>query len=180
MNTSKGYIYANSNFEQLFEQWNRKIYNYTLVKTKSVFIAEEVVQRVLIKLWNNLKNKNIEINIEAQIFCLTKSTIIDVLKIENRRKHHSLESSKTQRQYQETPFDIYNIKELQAAIDNQIFKMPKIRRQVFMLSRKEQLSYREISKKLDITVKTVENHINLALKQLRKNLFLPIIIFLFF
>ena len=52
----------NKKFESLFYTWNKKIYNYAYQKTNSSYIAEETVQRVFIKLWNNLENKKIDIN----------------------------------------------------------------------------------------------------------------------
>lgn len=160
-------ICADYNFDALFQEWNKKIYAYALSKTKSTYIAEETVQRVLIKLWNNLNNKNIQIAIEAQVFCITKTTLLDLLKQENRRFQH-LNKSNLDITYPATPLDIYNLKQLQESINLQIEKMPKIRQLVFKLSRMEGLTYLEIAHKLDISTKTVENHIGLALKQLKK------------
>jgi RNA polymerase sigma-70 factor (ECF subfamily) len=52
--------------------------------------------------------------------------------------------------------------------------MPPMRRQVFMMSRMEHLSYSEIAERLAISPRTVENHIILALKYLRG--FVPMLI----
>jgi len=166
-------------FKLLFDQWNRRVYNFAFFKTKSSYIAEEVVQRTFIKLWNNLNKKDLEISIEAQIFCITKSVLLDVIKQENKYKSNTIESV-DEPNHQETPNEIFNAKELNQRINQQIQKLPKVRQQVFILSRVEQLSYKEISQKLKITTKTVENHINLALKQLKKNIFFLLVFILLF
>jgi RNA polymerase sigma-70 factor (ECF subfamily) len=58
-------------------------------------------------------------------------------------------------------------KELEATYNSSLSDLPPQRRKVFLLHRNEHLSYKEIAQKLDISPKTVENHIGAALKQLR-------------
>lgn len=154
-------------FKSLFDQWHRKVYDYALSKTKSTYIAEETVQRVFIKLWYNLHKVNPPIPFEAQLFCVTKTVMIDILREENRRAHHRHDLPDATIA-EGTPFDQYQLKEMQQRLDVYVDTMPTVRREVFRLSRYEQLSYHEIAQKLDIKIKTVENHINLALKYLRR------------
>ncbi|MBK9567431.1 MAG: sigma-70 family RNA polymerase sigma factor [Saprospiraceae bacterium] len=61
--------------------------------------------------------------------------------------------------------------ELQYKINKVISNLPEKCRLVFVLSRFEEMSYSDISKELDISVKTVENHISKALKVLRENIY---------
>ena len=63
---------------------------------------------------------------------------------------------------------IYN--ELKAEIEQLIKSMPDKQRQVFMLSRNDELKNQEIADRLDISLKAVEKHITAALKFLRTNL----------
>ena len=60
------------------------------------------------------------------------------------------------------------LKEIGSRIDTAMNALPEACRTVFVLSRYEQLSYKQIAVKLDISVKTVENHMVKALKHLRK------------
>ena len=61
------------------------------------------------------------------------------------------------------------MKETESALQQIIGKMPPMRKLVFQLSRFEQLNYQEIAEKLKISPRTVENHIALALKMIRKS-----------
>ena len=71
-------------------------------------------------------------------------------------------------------------KELVEQINSVIDSLPDKCRKVYKLSREEQLSHKEISQKLNISTKTVENHITKALKTLRVSLGYIVGIFLLF
>ena len=60
--------------------------------------------------------------------------------------------------------------EVASCIKDLIAKLPLQRRTVFVLSRYGNLSNREIAARLDLSVRTVEKHLELALKELRKSL----------
>lgn len=165
-------------FDSIFNNWNKKVYHYAISKTSSKYIAEETVQRVFIKLWKNLTEKDISINIEAQIFTISRTVLLDVVKEEtNKRK---LLVADKREIYSDSPMDIFQTKELDSHIQKAIESMPAARKEIFQLSRFEQLSYKQIADKLSISPKTVENHISLALKTLRKALFRYIFIVFYF
>lgn len=167
-----------SEFEYIYEKWNRKVYHYALSKTSSTYIAEETVQRVFIKLWDNLFHKKITIKIESQIFCIARTTLLDIVKEE--RKGQCISKSQYKTEEVQTPLELYRLKELSAHYERAIERMPKSRRRVFLLSRQENLSYKEIAERLSISPKTVENHIGLALRSLKEILFLYAVHIIFF
>lgn len=172
-----------ADFEELFLIWNRKIYYYALSKTNSTYISEETVQRVFIKLWHNLHHNEVNIKIEAQLFCIAKSVLLDIIKEERRRESDTLNNDYPAIHHQ-TPLEVYGFKELEQQLDDIINKMPIARRTIFRMSRFENLSYKEIAQQLSISPKTVENHIGLALQTLKRAFYhflLQItIIFIFF
>ena len=65
------------------------------------------------------------------------------------------------------PDDLYYALEKQLLIDLTVEQLPERPRQIFRMSRTEGLSNEEIARRLEITVKTVENHLNIALKRIR-------------
>lgn len=66
-----------------------------------------------------------------------------------------------------TPYDEIVANDLKLLVDLTVSEMPPQRKQIFHLSRQEGLTNDEIAVKLGIQKKTVENHLNLALKELR-------------
>src|SRR5207253_5153039 len=105
------------------------------------------------------------------IFRIAKTTCIDLLRKEaNQAK--LLISGKKDAQPLNTVSDLAETKEMERRLSDAVQKMPPVRRKVFQLSRYESKSYKEISQLLSLSEKTVENHIALAIKQLRRIFFL--------
>lgn len=158
---------SKAEFASIFQSWNRKVYHYALNKTNSDYIAEETVQRVFIKLWHNLNRKQLDIKVEAQLFCISRTVLLDIVK-EERRRQLALAGQPVPETNNPTPLDVYRLKEMQSELHVLIENMPEIRKKVFKLNRLDQLSYKEIAQQLSLSPKTVENHIYLALKTLKK------------
>jgi len=155
-------------FDSLFDLWNRRVYAYALKKTNSAYLAEEAVQRAFIKLWQH-RGRNPDINVERQLFCIVRSTIIDLIRAEATQQ--KLKAAPiTPMDHTVSPEEAFNAKELSAMLRQAIDAMPEMRRKVFIMSRFENLSHKEIAHRLLISPKTAENHINLALKTLKKSL----------
>ncbi len=77
-----------------------------------------------------------------------------------------------------TSAEAVEVKELQRQIKQLVHDMPPVRRRVFELSRYEFKSYKEIAELLSLSIKTVENHMSLAIKHLRNLLTLLLLIYL--
>jgi RNA polymerase sigma-70 factor (ECF subfamily) len=158
-------------FNEVFQQYHQKLYFFIFNKTKSSFHAEEVTQITFIKLWNYRANLNEELSIDIQIFRIAKTTLIDQLrKINNADKLEILLQQNTEKYAANNGIDNIEMKELQKRIQEILSKMPEARRRVFEMSRIEGQNHKNIAAQLSISIKTVENHINHALKQIRSNL----------
>jgi RNA polymerase sigma-70 factor (ECF subfamily) len=158
-------------FEMVFIEYHSKVYFFVLNKTKSTFIAEETVQETFIKLWRYRYTLNENIPLSTQIFHIARSVLIDILRKDANHKKMVLNLKRS------TP--VFAINDLAKKIDlNDLDKqvrvavsnMPAARKKVFEMSRFRGMSHQEIAKELSLSVKTVENHISRALKQLRKSL----------
>jgi RNA polymerase sigma-70 factor (family 1) len=166
-------------FSELFNEYHHKVYFYTLSKTHSPYIAEETTQLTFIKLWQYRANLDETLPISRQIFRIAKTTCIDLLRKETSQS--KLLHTKNGRPATELPVtDAFEVKEMQQQLAHAVQNMPPVRRKVFELSRYEFKSHKEIAQLLSLSVKTVENHIALAIKQLRHLWTLLIIWLLFF
>lgn len=155
-------------FEEYFDLWSSKVYHYALHKTQSPYLAEETVQHVFIKLWKNMSTKSIDSTIESQIFCIARTTVIDLVKAEYNRKKLLDRDQTFVQQY--SPQDDFYAKQLASSLHEIVDRLPEKRKEIFMLSRFSNLSHQEIAEKLAISTKTVENQLTLALKTIRKAL----------
>lgn len=167
-------------FEQVVRDHHERLYYFILRKTQSEYLATETVQLTFIKLWNNREKLNEEVAISAQIFRIARTTLIDLLRKEKNVHQLKQQYTRITQEDFETPSvqNKLSEKELQEKLREALDKLPPIRRNVFELSRVKGMSYKEIAASLNISVRTVENHISNTLKQLRGYLGLLIISFL--
>lgn len=157
-------------FEQVYEKHHEKLYFYILKKTSSSYLAEEVVQLTFIKLWNYRQSLSVEVPIEAQIFRIAKTSLIDLLR-KNATQRRTIENFKDLVPVQdENVISSFIKKEMGERIAFLIERLPPVRKKVFKLSREEGLSHKEIAQQLSLTPKNVENHISKAIRQLKKGL----------
>ena len=166
-------------FEQVFHEYHEKLYFYILHKTNSSWLAEETVQLTFIKLWQYRDGLNPALDIAAQLFRIANTTLIDLLrKQDNQSRLRSTVHYMYRPAAEDEAVAQLDAAELAQRMQGAIRRMPHARRKVFEMSRLKGMSYREIATELSLSVKTVENHIAHALKQLRHLITLLLILIL--
>ena len=135
---------------------------------KSSAIAEELSQDVFMKIWENF-DKIIFIECrDAYIYRIARNIALDHITQRNKEKEsygNNLKLSENNSIEEEI-----DAKELQLLIELTVNSIPPQRKKVYKLSRIEGISNDNIAKKLNISKKTVENHLNIALNKIRKTI----------
>lgn len=161
-------------FTTLYKMYWPKVHNFSRLYLSSMTEVEEVVQETFVKLWEARIFLKENENFKGFLFIITRNIIFNQFrKSFNENVYKMTVLSNT-----ETEYNIENemdATDLQAYIKKLISELTPRQQEVFHLSREEHLSYKEIAIKLSISEKTVERHINEALKFLRKNIYLFII-----
>jgi RNA polymerase sigma-70 factor (family 1) len=160
-----------SYFKQVFDQYHQKLYFFILYKTRSEYIAEEVVQLAFTKLWQCRQTLKEEYTISTQLFRIATTTLIDYLRKYNNKEAVTarLDTLATEKGIDST-IEKMNGADLQKRITAAVNDLPPVRKQVFEMSREQGMSYREIAETLSVSSKTVETHIYKALKQIQKHI----------
>lgn len=155
-----------SDLKQLFDASYNSLVIQAIRLVKNQETAEDIVQDCFIKLWEKKASLEISGNVTAYLAKMVRNKCLDFIK---KKKIQTSELNET---YQGAIAnnDQLEMDELQSSIDKIIDALPEKCRQTFVLSRFEELSYKEIAEQLDISKKTVEAHISKALKSLRKDL----------
>lgn len=167
-------------FELLFYRYKGKIYDFVRRSLPAGEDAESMVQDVFTKLWINRHLLDPDKSLNAFLYRIARNEIFGHLrKVLVKRKYmedlsFSLEGpvETTQRQIE--------YQELAALVAKLVEAMPERRRQVFLMSREEGLSYREIAVQLGISENTVDSQIRKALDFLKENLRKKFLLSLFF
>lgn len=160
----------NCAFNEVFYLFSGKLYSFLFNKTKSEYLSNEITQLTFIKLWRYRESLNVDLKLSTQIFQIAKTLMIDELRKEGRNKEH-LEQFKVSENIFKmniiSGYEVMEEKDTHKIIQHAIEKLPPVRQKVFKLSREEDLSYKEISQEMSISVKTVDKHIQLALRFIR-------------
>jgi len=130
-------------------------------------VATDIAQDSFMKIWE----KNLEYNenqIKGLLYKISKELwISQYRKIDSARK---FELNLTYEDERITPEDLLEYDELRVQYEEVLSILPENQREVFLMSRMEDLTYKEIADRLDIGVKAIEKRMSLALRTLRKEL----------
>ena len=151
-------------FESAYYNWSSKVYYYIFKQSSSEDIAIEVVQQVFVRLWEKREGLSDEHTLSIQLFRMAKTIFVDELRKAAQSRKYIQHIQSKERLFAENTLEH---KEALSIVYRAIARMPTVRRQIFLMSRMEHLSYNEIAQRLSISPKTVENHIGLALRFLR-------------
>lgn len=159
---------AEKAFEWLFRRYFSELCQVVYRVTHDEHLAQDLVQEVLYELWRKKNQLTISISLRAYLKRAVLNRTLNHLR--DNRKWSSEENMPEIAVYESDPTDQMRSEELQALVDAAIDELPEKCRMVFVLSRYEELSYRDIAKELGIAEKTVENQVSKALKYLRERL----------
>jgi RNA polymerase sigma-70 factor, ECF subfamily len=164
-------------YEGVFRKHYQALCNYACGILKDMDDAEEVVQSIFLKFWEQREGIEISVSLKSYLYRAVHNTCL------NRLKH--LKIQETYRQYAgdylentfDSATDVMDKNELENRIAEAIDKLPEQCKLIFKMSRFEELKYQEIADKLGLSIKTIENQIGKALKIMRTELadYLPIV-----
>lgn len=155
--------------EALFRDHYEGLGRYALSILKSQVSAEEVVQKLFVNLWEKRADLQI-LDVKAYLYRSVYNSCMNELKKMQREKLHVAISDTLDIQSSEQTHNEVFAQDLNHQINEAIASLPEKCAEVFRLSRQSELSYREISEKLDISIKTVENQMGKALRIMRVEL----------
>lgn len=157
-------------FDSLFEVYSQKLFGFALKYFKNESDAEELVQEVFVKVWENRQTLKSELSFKSYLFTIALNQI---------RKHFNKKA--TSLRYLDSLQNEPEFSENQAVQENDyesalhqinliIEQIPPRRREIFMKSKLEGKSSKEIAAELNISAGTVDNQVSEALRFIRTRL----------
>ncbi|GAA6254432.1 RNA polymerase sigma-70 factor [Bacteroides sp. f07] len=160
-------------FAALYDYYWQRVYNFTKLYVTSSDSISEIVQDVFVKFWESRHLLDSNKKLEGFLFIITRNIIFNKARSRIREdmfKMTILRSIENEEPYNQE--DCMVAEDLKEYIDRLIAVLPKRQREIFLMSREENMTYREIALRCGIGEKAVERHIHLTLKFLKKNLLL--------
>ncbi len=157
-------------FDEIYRKYTKKIYSISLSYLKNKEDAEGVVQEVFLNLWRKRADLKEQGNFDSYVFTITYNTIRKQFRKLSRERKHQENYSKTISLDDDSTNTEIEYKNLLELAESAINHLPERQKLVYHLNMREGLTIKEISEKLGISIRTVENHLHRARTYLKKAL----------
>jgi RNA polymerase sigma-70 factor (ECF subfamily) len=158
-------------FDIIYTKYSRRLYGFVFRYVKQDADTEEIVQDVFIKIWKVRTKINVYSSFESFLFTIAHNATVNLLKkraTEQKYVEHVKSLQIINESYELT--DEIHYKELEQKFLGLVDKLSPRQKEIFLLSREEGLSNKEIADKLGISIQTVKNHLVTTLSFLKNKL----------
>ncbi|KAA0993898.1 RNA polymerase sigma-70 factor [Dyadobacter sp. UC 10] len=154
-------------FAELFHLYRDKVYSAAFRLTGSAFVAEEVVQDIFLKLWVRKEMLSGIHDFEDYLFITTRNHVFSALKKAARQQKLVTDLELHMPFYENTTDDRIMDQEIEAIVQQAVNMLPAQQKQIYLLSKEQELKRDEIAKMLQISSETVKTHLSRALRHIR-------------
>ncbi|MBD5386879.1 sigma-70 family RNA polymerase sigma factor [bacterium] len=149
-------------FERIYRKLYMPLCMYALRITEDVAIANDTVQNSFAKVWDMIREGYEIDSLEKYLFRTVRNAALQLLRCEQR--YVSLPEEE-----KDVPEEEIDTAERDARLWEAIDSMPPRRREIFLMSKRDGMTYSAIAEELGISIKTVENQLAKATSTLRAN-----------
>lgn len=159
-----------SSLEELFNYYYPRLYNFSKSFLKIEDRIDDILQEVFVKIWQNRKKLSSSATFNSFIFTITRNLLLNELRgyLNSEKVKEEIEKHSIAQEY--SSMEQIEYADLKEKVDKIISNLPERQREIFILSRIEGLSHKEIAEKLGIKTKTVEFHITKSVRYLKDKL----------
>jgi len=157
-------------FRRLFEKYWQDLFQLASKRLRSKDDASDMVQEVFLSLWNNVQQVEIEESLGAYLFVSLRNKIFNHYEKQSIRLKYLLSQPFHPVQSEELIWSHLSSKELRSVVAAEVSRMPAKMKEIYLLSREQQLSIAEIADLLLLAPQTIKNQLHLALGRIRESL----------
>lgn len=166
-------------FKLLYDQWVARLYQFVLKIVKSESTAQDIVQDTFVKVWENHETINPEHSFKSFLFTIAYHRIADEFRkqLRNSLMPDYITFTSSMVSYNEAEQNL-SLEEFIRQLEKAKTKLSPRQRQVFEMSKEQNLSHSEIEKLMGISNQAVRNLLTAAMKTIRQELepFAPLLI----
>ncbi|MCG8580912.1 MAG: RNA polymerase sigma-70 factor [Bacteroidales bacterium] len=154
-------------FKRLFNEHFDPLRNYIYYRCGDAELATDIAQDVFMKLWEKQLDKPPK-ELVGLLYKMAKDAFIS--KYRRSKTEKEFIARPPDNDESQSPDEELSYKELKQSYERALKEMPEIQREVFLMSRNEELKYHEIADRLELSIKAVEKRMTNALQFLRQAL----------
>jgi RNA polymerase sigma-70 factor (family 1) len=153
-------------FRQLYEMLFLQLFRFSIDYVASKEIAEELVNDVFLNIWQKRGSLDLIENIKVYLYTAVRNASWDYREKSKKKATVTLDNGGHNLSLGINPESILISRELQAQIDAAINQLPPQCKLIFRLVKEDKLTYKEVADILQISSKTVDSQLCIALKKL--------------
>lgn len=155
---------SNENFKILFDENFEKLRNFVYYRCSDAEVATDIAQEVFMNVWERQTDKPPN-EVVALLYKIARDLLVSRYRHEEVKKKFQAEPPPAD--HNPPPDEELEYEELRANYEKALAEMPESQREVFLMSRNDELKYSEIAERLDLSVKAIEKRMRGALQFLR-------------
>lgn len=157
-------------FRDLYVKYKHRLFVFSVQILKDKTTAEDLVQDIFTYIWESRRFINPDCNFSSYLFTISKNRILNILKRIDIQDNYinTILNSRTVTNNKPDHNLIEN--EYKSLLKEAIEKLSPTRKKVFVLSRMQHMTHKEIASELNISVYTVQEHISESLKMIKRYL----------
>jgi RNA polymerase sigma-70 factor (ECF subfamily) len=155
-------------FDAVFEKYSNRLFGFALKYLKSKEETEGLVQDVFLKIWENRKTLKKDASLKSYLFTISYHNICKIFR-KKQLQGKLKEKIGLDNDISVDTEEQINYHSTLAQLEQLIEKLPSKQKAIFLKSRKEGKSTREIAEEMHLSPGTIDNHISAAIKFLRKH-----------
>lgn len=153
-----------------FDKYYDTLCNYINLYIHDRSVSEDLVQDIFIYFWEKRGTLRLETSVKSYLFRASRNKYLNYFRDEKCHHTIKMEVSSKSEIFAIPNDNTLDLKQLEEIINASINNLAPRCREVYLLHRNDDLSYKEIASKMNLSVKTVENQMTIALKKLREQL----------
>lgn len=157
-------------FECIFHRTYKSLCSLSCRIVHNLEQAEEIVDDVFFSFWKNRKTISISTSFNSYLLVSVRNRSLDCLRKAKNKKNILLDTAFEIPGNQLIAIDHIAYEELNARVEAAIRTLAPQCRLIFLMSREQEMTYKEIAEKLNLSIKTVDTQMGRALKHLRSEI----------
>lgn len=154
-------------FCELYAEYKNRLIYFAMTFVKSPEFAEDIFQDVFTVIWQSRQMLDPEKSFSSYLYTIVRNRVLNLIRNierEEKLKNHILSHAID---YDEQTNNQICIEDISSIIHKSMEVLTPRQREIFKMSREEEMSHKEIAEKLNLSVYTVQEHISMALKNIR-------------
>ena len=157
-------------FQAIYDNYYESLCYYANRMLADMDESEDVVQSIIMKLWENRENIGTIVNVKSYLYKSTHNSCLNIISKHGKKQNYENESWFKSKEIEMEERDSLLYTELNEIVNKLIEELPEQCQRVFKMNRFDEKSYKEIAQELNITVKAVEGNMSRALQKMRMGL----------